>query len=88
MTAEVDVCVVESGSAGPTAAIAAARAGASVLLLDPLPFLGVTSTAVLDTFYGFYRRDPRDLDVAGLREHLFTRGAILELADAPEAVAR
>jgi flavin-dependent dehydrogenase len=49
-----DVVVVGSGSAGSTAAIAAARTGASTLLLEKLPFLGGTSTAVLDTFYGFY----------------------------------
>jgi glycine/D-amino acid oxidase-like deaminating enzyme len=49
-----DVVVVGSGSAGSTAAIAAARGGASVLLVEKLPFLGGTSTAVLDTFYGFY----------------------------------
>ena len=49
-----DVVVVGSGSAGSTAAIAAARGGASVLLLEKLPFLGGNSTAVLDTFYGFY----------------------------------
>jgi hypothetical protein len=52
--ATVDVCVVGAGSAGSTAAIAAARGGASVLLVDRLPFLGGTSTAVLDTFYGFF----------------------------------
>ena len=52
--ASVDVCVVGAGSAGSSAAIAAARRGASVLLVDRLPFLGGTSTAVLDTFYGFY----------------------------------
>jgi hypothetical protein len=54
LIADVDVCVVGAGSAGSSAAIAAARAGASVLLIDRLPFLGGTSTAVLDTFYGFY----------------------------------
>src|SRR4051812_49634556 len=52
--ASVDVCVVGAGSAGSSAAIAAARGGASVLLIDRLPFLGGTSTAVLDTFYGFF----------------------------------
>jgi hypothetical protein len=54
LIADVDVCVVGSGSAGSTAAIAAARGGASVVLVEKLPFLGGTSTAVLDTFYGFW----------------------------------
>jgi glycine/D-amino acid oxidase-like deaminating enzyme len=49
-----DVIVAGSGSAGATAAIAAGRSGARTLLLERLPFLGGTSTAVLDTFYGFY----------------------------------
>jgi hypothetical protein len=75
--ADVDVCIVGSGSAGSTAAIAAARGGASVLLIDRLPFLGGTSTAVLDTFYGFYTPGSSarkvvggigDDVVAGLRE--------------------
>jgi hypothetical protein len=52
--ASYDVIVVGSGSAGATAAIAAGRAGVRTLLLERLPFLGGTSTAVLDTFYGFY----------------------------------
>jgi hypothetical protein len=54
LLADADVCVVGSGSAGSTAAIAAARAGAAVVLVEKLPFLGGTSTAVLDTFYGFW----------------------------------
>lgn len=60
--AEPDVLVAGSGSAGSTAAIAAARvlqsgepkAKAKVMLVERYGFLGGTSTAVLDTFYGFY----------------------------------
>jgi hypothetical protein len=63
--AEVDVCVVGSGSAGSTAAIAAARGGASVLLVEKLPFLGGTSTAVLDTFYGFWTPGAQPRKVVG-----------------------
>jgi hypothetical protein len=54
LIADAEVCVVGAGSAGSTAAIAAARSGASVVLVEKLPFLGGTSTAVLDTFYGFW----------------------------------
>ena len=60
-----DVVVVGSGSAGSTAAIAAARTGASVLLVEKLPFLGGTSTAVLDTFYGFFTPGARPVKVVG-----------------------
>jgi hypothetical protein len=49
-----DVVVIGAGSAGSSAAISAARAGASTLLVDRLAFMGGTSTAVLDTFYAFY----------------------------------
>jgi len=49
-----DVVVVGAGSAGASAAITAARAGAATLLVDRLAFMGGTSTAVLDTFYAFY----------------------------------
>ena len=49
-----DVVVVGSGSAGSTAAIAAARTGARTLLVERMAFLGGTSTAVLDTFYAFF----------------------------------
>jgi hypothetical protein len=49
-----DVIVVGAGSAGSSAAISAARAGARTLLVDRMAFMGGTSTAVLDTFYAFY----------------------------------
>ena len=60
-----DVVVVGAGSAGSTAAISAGRLGAQTLLLDRLPFLGGTSTAVLDTFYAFYTPGAKQLRVVG-----------------------
>jgi hypothetical protein len=60
-----DVIVTGSGSAGSVAAIAAARAGARTLLLERYGFLGGTSTAVLDTFYGFYTPGSASKKVVG-----------------------
>jgi len=60
-----DVVVVGSGAAGSPAAISAARTGARVLLIEKLPFLGGNSTAVLDTFYGFYTPGDRARKVVG-----------------------
>jgi hypothetical protein len=65
LAASADVVVVGSGTAGASAAIAAARTGASVLLIEKQAFMGGTSTAVLDTFYGFYTPGSRSLKIAG-----------------------
>ena len=54
--AEVDVLIAGGGMAGIGAAVAAARGGASVLLLERLAFLGGTATAVtLGGFCGMLR---------------------------------
>ncbi len=78
-----DVVVVGAGSAGCTAAIAAARTGARTLLIERYGFLGGTSTMVLDTFYGFYLPgDNRRRVVGGIPweivERLRSRGMVLE----------
>ena len=62
---DADVIVVGSGSAGATAAIAAARNGARTVLIERFGFLGGTSTQVLDTFYGFYTPGSRAYKVVG-----------------------
>ena len=62
---ETDVVVVGSGSAGSTAAIAAARGGARTVLVERYGFLGGTSTQVLDTFYGFYTPGTAPIKVVG-----------------------
>ena len=65
MKGSYDVVVVGAGSAGSAAAISSARLGARTLLVDRLPFLGGTSTAVLDTFYAFYTPGERARRVVG-----------------------
>src|SRR5207302_3948070 len=65
MKQRYDVVVVGAGSAGSSAAISAARRDALTLLLDRRPFLGGTSTAVLDTFYAFYTPGARARRVVG-----------------------
>lgn len=63
--AECDVLVVGGGSAGSCAAVAAARLGARVILLERYGFLGGTGAAVLDTFYGFYTPGKLEKKVVG-----------------------
>lgn len=65
LSSKFDVIVAGSGSSGSTAAIAAARNGARTLLIEKYGFLGGTSTAVLDTFYGFFTPGSRSLKVVG-----------------------
>ena len=80
-----DVVVVGSGAAGSTAAIAAAGGGSSVLLVEKLPFLGGTSTAVLDTFYGFYTPGdgPRKV-VSGIADEVVAELSLLgEVVERP-----
>jgi len=60
-----DLIVMGAGSAGASAAIAAARSGSEVLVIDRLPFIGGTSTAVLDTFYGFYTPGEKAKKIVG-----------------------
>ena len=60
-----DLIVMGAGSAGACAAIAAARAGSKVLVIDRLPFVGGTSTAVHDTFYGFYTPGEKAKKIVG-----------------------
>jgi hypothetical protein len=79
----VDVLVIGGGSAGATAAIAAARQGADVALVDRAAYLGGTGTSVLDTFYGFYCPGEGQRKVVGgipddVVAHLNDRGAMIK----------
>jgi hypothetical protein len=80
---DVDVLVIGGGSAGATAAIAAARQGADVALVDRAAYLGGTGSSVLDTFYGFYCPGVGQRKVVGgipddVVNHLNDRGAAIE----------
>ena len=68
-----DVVVVGGGSAGCSAAVAAARSGARTLLVEAAGFLGGTGAAVLDTFYGFYAPGRPERVVGGIGWELCER---------------
>lgn len=68
--ADVDVLVVGGGSAGCSAAIAAARGGARVLVVEKSARLGGIGTAVLDTFYGFYTPGENRKVVGGIGDEV------------------
>lgn len=62
---ECDVLVIGGGSAGASAAVAAAGCGASVTLVERYGFLGGTGAMVLDTFYGFFTPGSVERKVVG-----------------------
>jgi ribulose 1,5-bisphosphate synthetase/thiazole synthase len=82
-TLQTDILVVGGGPAGAMAAITAARQGYSTTLVERYAFLGGASTAVLDTFCGFYLRQDNESHkiVAGIPDlvidELNRRGAAL-----------
>ena len=61
-----DIAIVGGGSAGCSAAVAAARCGSSTLVVEGGGFLGGTASAVLDTMYGFYAPGGEDRVVGGI----------------------
>lgn len=78
-----DVVVVGSGSAGSTAAVAAARQGVDVVLIERHGYLGGISTSVLDTFYGFFTPGENPHKVIGgipdeIVDRLHHKGALIK----------
>lgn len=69
---ECDICVVGSGASGASAAIEAARAGNSVILVDGLPSLGGQAVnSIIGMFCGLY--------TPGLDGHQLTHGIADEI---------
>lgn len=63
--ATTDILVIGAGSAGCTAALAAATGNYSVMLIERYGFPGGSSTQMLDTFYGFFTPGKTPVKVAG-----------------------
>lgn len=70
-TFQTDILIIGSGSAGATAAIAAATGNYKVSLVERYGFPGGTSTQMLDTFYGFFTpgESPRKI-VGGIPDRI------------------
>lgn len=62
---KTDILVIGSGSAGSTAAIAAAKSNYKVALMERYGFPGGTSTQMLDTFYGFFTPSEHPKKIVG-----------------------
>jgi NADPH-dependent 2,4-dienoyl-CoA reductase/sulfur reductase-like enzyme len=74
LRATVDVAVIGGGSAGIAAASAAARNGASTVLVERYGFLGGTSTAgMVGPFMTSYTADGKRQLVAGLFQEIIDR---------------
>jgi len=69
-----DCVVIGGGSAGWVAAVAAARAGARVLLVERYGYLGGTAAGVmLGSFGGLYARETREQHIFGIADELMER---------------
>ncbi|MFH5925047.1 FAD-dependent oxidoreductase [Roseomonas sp. SXEYE001] len=80
-TLEADILVVGGGMAGTVAAIAAARAGADVLLVERFGFLGGAATAAaVGQFVGWETRSGRRM-VGGIAEEIVQRLQVIDGSD-------
>lgn len=93
VTREVDVLVVGGGLAGVTAAVAAARSGASVLLLERTSFLGGSAAGAFPGSFGMLEDLAGQVIVGGLVQEMIALlqekgGARQELWGLPPTMER